>query len=517
GENAVAIAYKQVHDEAPALASVVAEIPVEFSEIVARLMRKDPSTRYATARSLRDDLRRFRLEQPLSEPPEVEAEPTASVPPPPTLAEPPVVVIEDEHEVASSTATPTPTDAVPTVVGPEIAGAPPAVIARADTGDLGRFPPGASREAAYVDAAPPRTGWYALAAFIALVLLSIGGVLLFQRLSQESSTATTRTLGDLTGQRLSIVTAALDELGLDYRPVPEPNDLAAEEFVHRTDPEAGTIVVEGTTIILYYNPTEALQAVPNVAGFTLDEARRQLMTRGFPVSDTTEVSDSAPGLVIRTDPAAGQMVPQDTPLLIVVSGGPDQVSIPATIINDPEQIARETLESDEFGLRVAVQYLPDEVVPAGVVIRSDPSPNTLITRGSEVTLFVSAGPGRTTVPVLIGLSQGQVEELLLERDLTGELREVEVDDPSDPRIDVVFEQSLSAGDEVDKGSTVTYVIGRFIAPETTTSSTTTSVPVDGTTTTSSTTSTSTTSTTTSTTSTVPASTSTAPSPSTTTS
>jgi len=201
----------------------------------------------------------------------------------------------------------------------------------------------------------------------------------------------------------------------------------------------------------------------------------------------------------------------------VVSGGPDQVSIPATIINDPEQIARETLESDEFGLRVAVQYLPDEVVPAGVVIRSDPSPNTLITRGSEVTLFVSAGPGRTTVPVLIGLSQGQVEELLLERDLTGELREVEVDDPSDPRVDVVFEQSLSAGDEVDKGSTITYVIGRFTAPETTTSSTTTSVPVDGTTTTSSTTSTSTTSTTTSTTSTVPASTSTAPSTSTTTS
>jgi len=495
----------------------VEEIPVEFSEIVARLMRKDPSTRYATARSLRDDLRRFRLEQPLSEPPEVDAEPTASVPPPPTPAEPPVVVIEDEPEVASSTATPTPTDAVPTVVGPEIAGAPPAVITRADTGDLGRFPPGASREAAYVDAAPPRTGWYALAAFIALVLLSIGGVLLFQRLSQESSTATTRTLGDLTGQRLSSVTAALDELGLDYRPVPEPNDLAAEEFVHRTDPEAGTIVVEGTTIILYYNPTEALQAVPNVAGFTLDEARRQLMTRGFQVSDTTEVSDSAPGLVIRTDPAAGQMVPQDTPLLIVVSGGPDQVSIPATIINDPEQIARETLESDEFGLRVAVQYLPDEVVPAGVVIRSDPSPNTLITRGSEVTLFVSAGPGRTTVPVLIGLSQGQVEELLLERDLTGELREVEVDDPSDPRVDVVFEQSLSAGDEVDKGSTITYVIGRFTAPETTTSSTTTSVPVDGTTTTSSTTSTSTTSTTTSTTSTVPASTSTAPSTSTTTS
>ncbi len=238
---------------------------------------------------------------------------------------------------------------------------------------MGRFPPGER------PARPPtstirhraRVGTPSLRSSRS-VLLAIGGVLIFQQLSDETAASTTRTLGDLTGQRLSSVTAVLDELGLDYRPVPEPNDLVAEEFVHRTDPVAGTIVVEGTTIILYYNPTEALQAIPNVAGFTLDEARRQLMTRGFQVSDTTEVSDTAPGLVIRTDPPAGQMVPQDTPLLIIVSGGLDQVSVPATIINDTEAIARETLESDVFGLRVAVQYLPDEVVPAGVVIRSDP-------------------------------------------------------------------------------------------------------------------------------------------------
>jgi serine/threonine-protein kinase len=199
------------------------------------------------------------------------------------------------------------------------------------------------------------------------------------------------------------------------------------------------------------------------------------------------------------------MVPQDTPLLIIVSGGLDQVSVPATIINDTEAIARETLESDVFGLRVAVQYLPDEVVPAGVVIRSDPSPNTLVTRGSEVTLFVSAGPGRTTVPVLIGLSQQQAEELLLERDLIWELREFEIQDLSDPRIDVVFEQSLGAGEEVDKGATITFVIGRLVAPTTTdgaTSTTAVETPVTTTPTTSPTTSTTTTSTSTTTSTTV---------------
>ena len=502
GENAVAIAYKQVHDEAVPLTDLAADLPRAFADIVGRLMRKDPAARYPDARSLRDDLRRFRLEQPLS-----------SVSSTPTTQETAQPMIDDGDSgtfpVSESESS---TDSIPTVVGPSIAGAPRAVIQEPERAGMERLPPGASAEARYFDDSPPRTGWYALAAFTALVLLSIGAFLLFQQVRDESSSSPTRTLGDLTGQRLSTVTAALDELGLDYRPVPEPNDLVAEEFVHRTDPVAGTIVVEGTTIILYYNPTEALQAIPNVAGFTLDEARRQLMTRGFQVSDTTEVSDTAPGLVIRTDPPAGQMVPQDTPLLIIVSGGLDQVSVPATIINDTEAIARETLESEAFGLRVAVQYLPDEVVPAGVVIRSDPSPNTLVTRGSEVTLYVSAGPGRTTVPVLIGLNQQQAEGLLLERDLVWELRELEIGDPSDPRIEVVFEQSLTAGDEVEKGTTITFVIGRLVSPTTTGPTTSTSeVAVPSSTapsTTTSTTTSSTTSTSTSSTSstTVPTST-----------
>jgi beta-lactam-binding protein with PASTA domain len=79
------------------------------------------------------------------------------------------------------------------------------------------------------------------------------------------------------------------------------------------------------------------------------------------------------------------------------------------------------------------------------------------------------------VPVLIGLSQQQAEDLLLERDLVWELRELEIQDPSDPRIDVVFEQSLGAGDEVDKGASITFVVGRLVAPTTTEVTTSTSV------------------------------------------
>ncbi len=43
------------------------------------------------------------------------------------------------------------------------------------------YPTGASAEAAYYDAGSRRTGWYAIAAFLALIGLVVGGVLLFRR------------------------------------------------------------------------------------------------------------------------------------------------------------------------------------------------------------------------------------------------------------------------------------------------------------------------------------------------
>src|SRR3954468_19626643 len=60
GENPVSIAYKQVHDLPQPLNQIVADVPRPFEAIVAKLLAKDPSMRYATADALREDLRRYR-------------------------------------------------------------------------------------------------------------------------------------------------------------------------------------------------------------------------------------------------------------------------------------------------------------------------------------------------------------------------------------------------------------------------------------------------------------------------
>jgi eukaryotic-like serine/threonine-protein kinase len=65
GENPVSIAYKQVHDAPQPLVQIVADVPRAFEAIVAKLLAKDPTNRYPSAAAVRDDLRRFRNDEPV--------------------------------------------------------------------------------------------------------------------------------------------------------------------------------------------------------------------------------------------------------------------------------------------------------------------------------------------------------------------------------------------------------------------------------------------------------------------
>ena len=59
GENAVAIAYKQVHEQATPLNQRLASLPAEVAAIVAKCMEKSPDDRYSSAEQVRAELRRF--------------------------------------------------------------------------------------------------------------------------------------------------------------------------------------------------------------------------------------------------------------------------------------------------------------------------------------------------------------------------------------------------------------------------------------------------------------------------
>ena len=466
GDNAVSIAYKQVHDQPTPLNQLVEGVPRPFEAIVAKLLAKDPKLRYPSAHALRDDLRRFRNGEQVQALVAAAARPVS----PQTAAERPAGL---SQPVGTTPMLVAPVSQARTSAHPQIAGAPTAAMPAQPGPDLTAYPPGASPEARYYQDHNSRTGWYALAAFIALVALVAGGVLLYQGLTKEAETATTaRTLDDYTNQPLQSVTGALKALGLPYEVFPEENPQVNEDFVWRTVPAAGTVVTEGTVIELYYNPTRALVIVPNVQGRSLADAVAILGNNGFQFEEITELSEVTAGLVIRTEPPAETPVPQEQIIRVIVSGGPDQVAIPATVINDPVDVARSLLESAQYGLVVTTIEQVDENIAAGIVIDTNPAPNTLVVRGSTVQLIVSSGPGQVRVPPLVGLTEGQARNLLDEAGLAISGPTYQELEPGDARDGTVLEQSVPQGTEVDKGTAIAIVVGQAVVAETTTTTTT---------------------------------------------
>ncbi len=472
GENPVAIAYKQVHDAPTPLNKLVPEVPRAFEAIIARLLAKNPKMRYPTAQDLRDDLRRFRNGE------QVHALVAAAARP----AGPTKAPVSPDAPTMAVVSTPSPESHEP----PTIAGMPDTAPTTAVPTDLSHLPPGASPDARYYEDNNARTGWYALIAFIALIGLVAGAVMLYQNLiSNQADESASRILADYTNQPLEQVTAELAELGLSYKPVPENNPLVPEMHVFRTDPVAGEVISEGQVILLYYNPRPELTPVPDVTGMTIADATTTLGAAGFQVAQITEVSnDIEEGRIIRTEPAANEPTALDQIVTMVVSGGADEVAIPASVIGNDVDVARDLLESQEYQFNVQISEEESETVEEGRVIRTNPEVNSLVERGSTIELVVSTGSPQVFVPPFIGMSEEAARDLAQSRGL--KVRIVLRDIPAgDDRDGTIIEQSVAQGQKVPKGTTIDVVIG--VAPDVTTTTraatTTTTTPTTTTTTT----------------------------------
>ena len=471
GDNPVSIAYKQVHDTPTPLHQIVVDIPRAYEAIVNKLLAKKPAARYQNAEALREDLRRFRSGEPVLALTEAAAASTAAptaprgpAAPPRRAPDPDATTAVTTHPGTGNQSTVSP--AASTSVLPATS-----VVTIGDEQGFGGPNGAGGPDSRYYQEEAPRTGWYALAAFIALFAIIIGGILLFQALSGQDEDTFGITLDDYTNQPLEGVTGALTALNLTYRSVAEPNALVNENFVHRTSPAAGTLVFEGDLITIYFNPLATLIPIPTVRGLALADAERILGSNGFTTSVSSELSDLPEGTVVRTIPSEGELVRQDLIIEIIVSGGREQVRIPRAILGDPVEDARELLESDAFGLEVREEYRNDPTVPAGIVITTDPAPNELVDRGSTITLIVSSGPEQVIVPDLIGMTETQAIAALRSVGLQGSSTFVDIpfDDPNNGR---VINQDPEADELASRDSTVVYTIGRWP-----TSTTTTAPPV----------------------------------------
>ena len=100
------------------------------------------------------------------------------------------------------------------------------------------------------------------------------------------------------------------------------------------------------------------------------------------VVERKDFSDTvAKGRVIGTEPAAGQPVLPNATVTVVVSKGPDVVTVPDV---RHESVDAATSELQGMGLKVDVQNFG----PGKKVRAQDPGGGSVVPRGTTVTLFL---------------------------------------------------------------------------------------------------------------------------------
>ena len=483
GDNPVAIAYKQVHENPQPLNQIAPDVPRPFEAIVAKLLAKNPAVRYPDGDSLRDDLRRFRNGEPVkalagvAPPPGPPARPTGATTIARTVAPPrpntgAVGAAGAYAAATATTANPNATTAMPRSGSVPVTGASPRPASRYPTG---------ANEAVYYDP-PQRRGWWGIAAFIAIIALAAGGFVLFKALNHKGK-ATTLALIDVTGQPLDQATAMILDAGLKPKAIAQVDPDAPEGVVFLTDPKPGVIVSRDQEIQLFFNPQKALLPVPDVTGHQVAEAKDILTASGFVAGTVTEVEDpSVPiGQVISQDPPALTPVKQATAVNLTVSQGAGKFTV-SNVVGTPGDTAKNLLQGPPGNLVVTIASEANDTVPVGFVIRTEPGADTVVDKGSPITIVISTGPTQVEVPLLTGLLEGNARDLLAEKGLIADPVTFEDLPFGNVNVGRVVSQSVAVGQHVNSSSSIGLVIGRAL-PEvtTTTAAPTTTIAVTTTT------------------------------------
>ena len=161
-------------------------------------------------------------------------------------------------------------------------------------------------------------------------------------------------LDDYTNKPLEEVIADLTAKNIRFVTTPEESALVAVNFVVRTDPPAGTLILKDDTVEVFFNPDPQLVPVPNVVTLPITEASSLLAADGFVVGTITneERDDLAENTVISSDPAAGTPALQGTVVNLVVSPAPlSSVQVPGDVIGMTEVDARALLAGRAVRLR----------------------------------------------------------------------------------------------------------------------------------------------------------------------
>lgn len=157
--------------------------------------------------------------------------------------------------------------------------------------------------------------------------------------------------------------------------------------------------------------------VPNLIGRVYNEISSDELKDFVRVQVNYENNEATAGTVIKQDPIGDRMVKSGTKTLtLTISLGPKQVEIPQVTTTDTEEKVVSLLRAK--GFNPSVQRVSSDTVPAGYVVKTNPSYPEQAPEGSVVNVYVSTGsepvPDRL-VPNVEGAAQADAIAKLTEQ------------------------------------------------------------------------------------------------------
>jgi serine/threonine-protein kinase len=144
--------------------------------------------------------------------------------------------------------------------------------------------------------------------------------------------------------------------------------------------------------------------VPDLRGFTEADARANTQSSDLAllVASREPSPGAKPGTVIRQSIPAGQRVPHQHPVSVVLAD--ELPKVPAlkglTVVDATKKV-------EELGFKLVTgESVPDATIPVGQILDQDPEPDAAVEKGKSVTVKLSAGPGEVEVPKIMGLGIG---------------------------------------------------------------------------------------------------------------
>jgi serine/threonine-protein kinase len=347
GETPLAVAYKHVNESVPAPSGAAPGIPPRLDALVAAATSRDPAGRppdagrfLAAITEILPTLPHDGDQTPLNVTSVLYASPQGPTHPHPQAG--------------------TPTSVIPLGGPPSEPPARPALTERLMEFFIGRF---------------------VLMGLGLVAILVIGWAVWYQTAGQYAHVPR-----DIVGMSLSQARERLAAEGIEYkRGKGAYSEQIKKDHVASVAPGPGERVRQGQIVTLVLSKGRAPIPVPDVAGKSLDEAKRILRDKGFTAGAVTRTSSPTVPKddVVRTDPKAGEKQSPDEPVGIVLSSG---VAMP-NLVGQRGDAAENQLKS--MGLNVKIDERRDPGKPPGTVLGQNPQAGTAVSRGDEVTLQVN--------------------------------------------------------------------------------------------------------------------------------